>query len=51
MALAFGIVLIVLTVLSVLFVAVLFIWAAIKDGQDQADRDARVLHRHWPSDT
>jgi nitrogen fixation-related uncharacterized protein len=44
-------VLIILTALSALFIAVLFIWAAIKDGQDQDERDARVLHRHWPSDT
>lgn len=50
MELAFGIVLIVLTALSVLFVAALFIWAAIKDGQDQDEIDSRVLHRHWPSD-
>ena len=50
MELAFGIVLVILTVLSVLFVAVLFIWAAIKDGQDQHERDARVLHRRWPPD-
>lgn len=50
MELAFGIVLIVLTALSALFIAVLFIWAAIKDGQDQDAIDARVVRRHWPAD-
>jgi hypothetical protein len=51
MELAFGIVLIALTAFTALFIAVLFIWAAIKDGQDQHERDARAVHRHWPSDT
>ena len=50
MELAFGIVMIVLAAASALFVGGLFVWAAIKDGQDQHERDARVVHRRWPPD-
>ncbi len=31
-----------------LFVIGLFIWGAVKDGEDQDARDARVQRRSWP---
>jgi hypothetical protein len=48
MDLAFGIVLIVLTAVSALFVLALFIWGAIKDGEANDAAKARVYRRRWP---
>jgi len=36
------------TVITGLCVIGLFIWGAVKDGEDQHDRDARVQTRSWP---
>jgi hypothetical protein len=39
------------SVVSGLFVLALFVWGAVKDGQDQDARDARearVQRRSWP---
>jgi hypothetical protein len=36
------------TVITGLCVIGLFVWGAIKDGEDQDERDARVQTRSWP---
>ena len=48
MNLALGIVLIVVTAASALFVLGLFVWGAIKDGQANDAAQARIHRRHWP---
>jgi len=48
MEIAFAVVLIALTVLSAALVLGLFVWAAIKDGEDNAAMNARVVRRRWP---
>jgi hypothetical protein len=45
MALAVSIVLMVVTVISLVFVGVVFIWAAKKDGEEQDALDARLGRR------
>lgn len=45
LALVIGILAAVVT--GVAFLA-LFVWGAVKDGQDQDARDARSLRRSWP---
>jgi len=51
MNLAFGIVLIVLTTATTLFVLGLFIWAARKDGQDNDAIQSRIIRRRFPRDS
>jgi hypothetical protein len=46
--LAFGIVLVVITAIGAAFVLGLFVWAAIKDGQDNDAVQARIHRRRWP---
>jgi hypothetical protein len=49
MALAVAIFLMVVTFLSIAFVAAVFVWAARKDGEDQDALDAKLgLHRGRP---
>jgi hypothetical protein len=48
MELALGIVLIVITLAGALFVLGLFVWAAVKDGQDNDALQARIHRRRWP---
>jgi len=48
MSVGFMIATIVVAAISGLFVLGLFIWGAVKDGQDQHERDARVQRRSWP---
>ena len=48
MDLALGIVLIVVTAVSGLFVFGLFIWAAKKDGEANDAVQARIHRRRWP---
>lgn len=48
MDLALGILLVVVSAASALFVFALFIWGAIKDGQANDAARARVHHRRWP---
>jgi hypothetical protein len=43
--LAFGIVLIVVSVIGIVIVAWMFLWAAREDGRDQKRTDARVGKR------
>jgi hypothetical protein len=46
--LALGIILIVVTAASALFVLGLFVWGAIKDGQANDAAQAKVQRRRWP---
>jgi len=48
MSLAFGIVLVVVSVIATLIVLAMFVWAAYKDGQDNDAIQSRFLHRRWP---
>ena len=48
MSLAFGILLTVIAVVSTVFVLGLFVWAAYKDGEDNAAVQSRVIRRRWP---
>jgi len=50
MDLAFGIVLTVLAALSTLLVIGLFVWAAVKDGQENDALQSRIIRRRWPRD-
>jgi hypothetical protein len=47
MDLALIIVVVAMTAITGLAVLGLFIWGAVKDGQDQAASEARVTRRHW----
>ena len=48
MNLAFGIILLVVSVLSVAVVIGMFVWGAIKDGQDNDAVQGRIQRRRWP---
>ena len=48
MDLALGIVLIVVTAASGLFVFGLFVWGALKDGEENDAIQARIHRRRWP---
>ena len=48
MNLAFGIILLVVSLLSVAVVIGMFVWGAIKDGQDNDAVHARIQRRRWP---
>ncbi len=48
MSLGLAIVTIAVTVMTGLFVIALFIWGAVKDGEDQEARQARVQRRSSP---
>jgi hypothetical protein len=50
MDLAFGIVLILVTALSALVVVWLFVWAAVKDGQENDAVQAQLRRRPGSSD-
>jgi hypothetical protein len=50
MSLAVGIVLVVLAVVSTIVVLALFVWAAVKDGQENDALQARIIRRRWPRD-
>jgi hypothetical protein len=39
---------IVVSAVTAVFVIGLFIWGAVKDGDDQHARDAKVQRRSWP---
>ena len=39
------------SVLTVVLVLALFVWAAVKDGQANDAVQARIVHRNWPRHT
>jgi len=51
MTLAFEILVIAVTALTAVAVLALFVWGAVKDGQDQAASERRVVRRSWPRHT
>jgi len=51
MSLALGIIVVVLSVATALFVAYLFVWAARKDGQENDAIQSRIIRRRWPRDS
>ncbi len=51
MRVAFELLIVAESVLTVVVVMALFVWAAVKDGQANDAVQARLLRRHWPRHT
>ncbi|HWE83253.1 MAG TPA: hypothetical protein VG265_16500 [Gaiellaceae bacterium] len=51
MTVALEIVVIAVTALTALVVVGLFIWGAVKDGEDNDAIQARIVRRRWPRRT
>jgi hypothetical protein len=51
MRVAFEVLIVAESVLTLVIVLGLFIWAAVKDGQANDAARARIVRRHWPRHT
>jgi hypothetical protein len=51
MTVALEIIVIVVTALTAIAVVGLFVWGAVKDGEDNDEIQARIVRRRWPRRT
>jgi hypothetical protein len=51
MTVALEVVIIVVTAATAVFVLGLFVWGAVKDGQDNEAVQRRIVRRRWPRGT